>query len=370
VSALKITFVSSHAKLGGAERYLEILLGELPDGWTQEVVCLELGPFVERLRSLRSAPVVIHTSRHPTGIVRSAWRLRRGPLRHRPDVVHANNLKAALVAGLATLGTGIPVVWVKHDFTSDGRLAHLVGRLSTRIVGVAEVVTRTFGPAFASKVQVVHNGIAPPDIDQTAARAAVASAVGGADGPVVALVGRIHPWKGQLELIEAAPAVVAAIPKVRFLLAGGDDPTTPAYAERVRTRIDELGLSDGFHLPGHRSDALDLIAGADVLVVPSVPDESGGGRDAFPFVGLEAMSVGTPVVAYYDGGLPELLGDCGRSVPPSDRAGFARALVEVLSDADARKRMADCGRRRVEENFSIDAMVAKMTKIYTDAARR
>jgi glycosyltransferase involved in cell wall biosynthesis len=121
---------------------------------------------------------------------------------------------------------------------------------------------------------------------------------------------------------------------------------------------------------GHRADAIDLIAGADVLVIPSVPDEAGGGRDAFPFVGLEAMAAGTPTVAYSDGGLPELLGDCGRGVPPSDRAALAGALIEVLADREVREQMANCGRARVKERFSIDAMVAKMTEIYLETARR
>ena len=369
MSALKILFVSSHAKAGGAERYLEILMGELPDDWDKDIVCLEEGPFVERLTTLGYEPQVIDTSRHATGILRSAWRLRRGPLTARPDVVHANNLKAALVAGIATRGTGVPVVWLKHDFTSDGRLAHLVGRRSTKIVGVAEVVTRTFGPEFASKVEVVHNGLPAVEVDREAGRATLAAATSG-DGPIVALVGRIHPWKGQLELVETAPAVLEGSPDTTFALIGGEDPTTPEYAARVQERVDELGLNRSVRLLGERNDALALIAGADVVVIPSVPDASGGGRDAFPFVGLEAMAAGTPVVAYSDGGLPELLGDCGRGVAPGDRTELARAINEVLSDRDASARMADCGRRRVKESFSIDAMVAKMTAIYEEVASR
>jgi glycosyltransferase involved in cell wall biosynthesis len=369
VSDLKILFVSSHAKLGGAERYLEILMGELPEGWHKDVVCLEQGPFVDRLASLGYEPQVIDTSRHATGILRSAWQLRRGPLTDRPDVVHANNLKAALVAGIATRGTKVPVVWLKHDFTSDGRLAHIVGRRSAKIVGVAEVVTRTFGPEFASKVEVVHNGLPPVDVDRDAGRTTLAEATSGA-GPIVALVGRIHPWKGQLELVETAPAVLEALPDTTFALIGGEDATTPDYAAHVQRRIDELGLNRSVRLLGQRDDALSLIAGADLIVVPSVPDASGGGRDAFPFVGLEAMAAGTPVVAYSDGGLPELLGDCGRGVVAGDRAELARAIVDVLSDRDASSRMADCGRRRVKESFSIDAMVAKMMDIYQQVASR
>ena len=54
------------------------------------------------------------------------------------------------------------------------------------------------------------------------------------------------------------------------------------------------------------------------------------GREGFPYVGLEAMAVGTPVVGYEHGGLPEMLGDCGLLVSPGDRNALGEAILHLL----------------------------------------
>ena len=74
-------------------------------------------------------------------------RLRRRLRRDPPEVVHANGLKAALVSVLATMGTRLPVLWVKHDFSFDGRLAALVARRCRIVVTVSAAVAETFDPA-------------------------------------------------------------------------------------------------------------------------------------------------------------------------------------------------------------------------------
>ena len=67
------------------------------------------------------------------------------------------------------------------------------------------------------------------------------------------------------------------------------------------------------------------------------------GREGFPYVGLEAMAVGTPVVGYAHGGLPEMLGECGLLVPPGDRAALRHAILDVLENEAERDRLAGCG---------------------------
>ncbi len=119
---VRVSFVSSHALGGGSERYLELLLGSLEPEWVAGVICLQDGPFVERLRSLGHSVEVVQTSGPGRASRCGAPRLRRALRRQAPDVVHANGVKAALAAGLATPGTGIPVLWLKHDFSWDGPL--------------------------------------------------------------------------------------------------------------------------------------------------------------------------------------------------------------------------------------------------------
>ena len=363
-----VTFVVSHAQSGGSEHYLDLLLDFLEPEWVHGVISLEDGPFVGRLRAAGHAVEVVSTGPR-LSMLASALRVRRLLRADPPAVVHANGVKAALVLTLAAAGTGIPVVWVKHDFSWDGPLAHAIAAGCAQVVGVSAAVTQTFRRRLRARVHVVHNGIPSIERDRVAARELVADLIG-AGGEVVVLVGRFHPAKGQIELVEAAPRVLARRPETRFLLLGGDDPHHADYARAVRARIGELGLEQAVAVRGHHPDAPGVTAGCDVVAMPSVPDERGMGREGFGLAGIEAMAVGTPVVGYDGGALPEVLGDCALLVPEGYRRALADAIVHLLSDRMRREALVERGRVHVAERFSLDATVEGMRERYRAAARQ
>ena len=364
-----VTFVSSHARLGGAERYLETLIGHLEPGWVAGIVFLEEGPVVERFRARRLATEVLPTGRGGFAAAWSALRLRRVLQRDRPAVVHANGVKAALVSVLATRGTGVPVVWVKHDFSLDGPVARMIAGRCRAVVGVSAAVLETFeGASTAGKAHVVHNGLPAVKPDRERGRRLVAEAIGLEPAAVIGLVGRLDRDKGQLELVAVLPELVRRVPEVRAVLVGGENPARPEYVTELRSALEREGLTDVVSFLGFREDALELISGFDVVVVPSVRDERGLGREGFGYVGLEGFAAGTPVVAYDDGALRETLGDCALLVPPGDRAALADALVRVLEDAALRARLVACGRERLEGRFSVETMVEAMKERYVQAA--
>ena len=140
MEAVAVTFVSSHAGRGGSERYLSLLLDDVPRESISSVVCLEEGAFADELREKRYPIEVIATGPAVVDIVGAALTLRRSLRRNQPAVVHANGLKAALVAELATLGASTPVIWVKHDVARDGWLARFVSHRAARVIGVSAAV--------------------------------------------------------------------------------------------------------------------------------------------------------------------------------------------------------------------------------------
>lgn len=364
---VRVSLVSSHAQLGGSERYLELVLDELSDDSVAVVVALQRGPFTERLRR-RSVPLAVVPTPARLGILPAAVRLRRILIAHRSEVVHANGVKAALVAGLAMLGTGVPVLWVKHDTSLDGPIAWTAARLTTRVAGVSRAVLETFGSAHADKLQVIHNGVPDPAVDRAAARSTMTALHGGSrEAPVVLLVGRLDPAKGQLDVIEAAPALRVRHPDLRVVFCGGEDAHHPQYARQLRDRAHELGLKDVVLFLGHRDDAVTLIAGSDVVAVPSRPGGNGW-REGFGLVGVEAFWVGTPVVAYADGALPEILGECARLVSPGDGDALRDALLMVLGERELRERMIACGRDRAHERYTVDRMVDALRETYRELA--
>jgi glycosyltransferase involved in cell wall biosynthesis len=330
------------------------------------VVSLQDGWLVTRLRDA-GHPVAVVPAGRRLGILPAAVRLRRALRARRPDVVHANGVKAALVAGLAMAGAGIPVVWVKHDFFWDGPLARFVARLCRQVVGVSAAVVEGLP---AGRVQVVPNGLAPVRVDRAAGRARLLGLLGlPEDARVVLLLGRLHRVKGAVALVEAAPGVVARVPGAHFALVGGEDPGEPKVADEVRARIAELGLERAVTLLGHQDDPLALMAGADVVAIPSGPHAPGLRGEGFGMVAIEAMAAGTPVVGLAAGALPEVVGDAGLLVPPRDPGALADALARALTDEALRARLADAGRRRIAERFTLERVVGAMRERYREASR-
>lgn len=368
--SVPVTFVSSHAKPGGTERYLTLLLDNLGPAWIRSVVCLEHGPLAESLRMRGYPTEVLPTSGHKADILTAAWKLRRLLRRSNAAVLHADNLKAALISVLATSGSRIPVVWVKHDFSWDGWLARFIGRRCEQVIGVSSSVTRTFEGRGSTNVRVIHNGLPALKVDRDAGRRHMLSALGLATpAEIIALVGRLHPLKGHRELLALVPAIRERIPGAHVVFLGGEDRSQFAYADALRGEVVAAGLSDTVTFLGHRGDAVELISGCELVVIPTIADSARFGPEGFSYAGLEAMAVGTPVVGYNHGALPELLGDCGVLVPPGDRAALGAAITRLLCDPELRVRLSGCGRRRVADEFSLTRTVESMKEGYWEAAK-
>jgi len=367
---VRVAFVSSHALPGGSERYLEDLLDRLQPEWIAGVVSLQDGWLVDRLRAAGRSVTVVSTPAR-LGILPAAWRLRRALLAQKPDVVHANGVKAALVAGVAMVGTGVPILWLKHDFFWDGPVAGITARLCAEVVGVSRAVTETFGTRLAHRVKVVPNGIRRVEADPLAGRRRLEALLGlEAADQVVLLLGRLHRIKGALQLIDAAPVLLARRPDAVLAVIGGEDPGEPGLLDELRARIGAFGVGDRVRLAGHQDDPLTLIAGADVLAVPSGPNAPGLRGEGFGLVALEAMAVGTPVVAYDAGALPEVLDGCGLLVPPGDPDALAAGVARVLEDPRLVERLVVAARRRAEERYDLNRVAREMEARYRAVTRR
>jgi glycosyltransferase involved in cell wall biosynthesis len=360
---LPVLFVSSHAGLGGSERYLRLLVQTLEPGWIRGVVSLEDGPLVEALRSEGVRVEVVPAGRSAWSLLRSARPLRAVVRRERPAVVHANGVKAALVAALALMGSRVPLVWVKHDFAREGWLTWFAAARSAQIVGVSNAVTEVFRGRTRERVHVVPNGLGQVDFSRERGERELAATGGSA--PVVGLVGRLDPGKGQEELVAILPRLLERVPELRLAFIGGDDANHPGFGRRLLEQARALGGEHAVTLLGHRSDALDLMAACRAIAIPSI-EVGGFGREAFSYVALEAMAVGTPVACYEEGGLPEALGDCALYAPYRDREALADTLLELLLDDERHARLAACGRERVRR-FTLERVAAAMEERYRAA---
>lgn len=355
---VRVSFVTPHAVLGGAEAVLRtLLLARAPDG-VAGVVALQDGPFVDQLRA-DGFPVEVVPSGRRAGMLPAAGRLARVLAEQQPEVIHANGLKAAVVCGLSPRRAA-PVLWMKHDTTGGVRLTRAVAARCHDVVGVSDAVMVPLQQRRRPQA-VIRNGIPDRVVDRARGRSAALAALDPAGDPgtqIVALVGRLAPGKGQQELIAVVPRILAAWPGTRVLLVGAPDPAFPGHAQTVREQIAALGLACHVTLTGPREDVPELLSGCEVVAAPSVLDP-GGWREGFGLAVAEAMQAATPVVAYASGALPDTVGDGGVVVPEGDREALAGALIELLGHPTRRAELGAAGAARVAACFRpADALAA------------
>ena len=204
-------------------------------------------------------------------------------------------------------------------------------------------------------MKTVPNGIDPlvlPSPERLAALRAELAVPPGV--PMVVTVARLVAEKGIGTLIDAVVIVRRTVPDAVFVVVGEGDLATP-LGDRAR----QLGVDGVVRFAGFRADATDVIAAADVFVLPSP-------AEPFGLVLLEAMALGRPVVATAAGGPLEIVVDrqTGRLVPPSDPAALAGAIVDLLQDPSARERMGAAGLQRFHERFTADRMAAATVAMY------
>jgi len=306
---------------------------------------------------------------YPAGLAKLVGVLRR----ERVEVLHTHLFDPSVVGLCAATLAGTPLrVMTRHysdyhtriDRPWHVRLDRLCTRLSHIVIAVSQhtadhMVERESAPT--SKVRVVVNGIDFDRVTPTAdARERVRRELDAGGATVILVMARLHPEKGQSCLFEALPRVKQRSSQPFVVWVAGVGGFEAAYREQVRT----LGCDDVVRFLGFRKDAADVMAAADLLVLPSV-------AEAFGLVLAEALYLGKPVIASRVGGIPEIVTDGadGILVPPADSEALAAAISRLLDDGLLRLRLSGTGRERVRRRFGFDAMVRSYERIYSEFAR-
>ncbi len=177
----------------------------------------------------------------------------------------------------------------------------------------------------------------------------------GLDGPTLVFAGRLSVQKA----VDVALDALTRVEGLDLVLAG-DGPD----AEKLRTLAGELGL-DGrarFLGPQPRSTVFELLSAGDAVVLPSKWEN-------FPHVLVEALAVGTPVIATAAGGVTEIVrdGENGLLVPPEDPEALAAAIRRYFGDADLRERLRAAGPPSVER-FSPERIYGRLEELLRETA--
>jgi glycosyltransferase involved in cell wall biosynthesis len=264
-----------------------------------------------------------------------------------------------------TSGARTPPRGLKRVLKRASRRVHWM--LADDVVAVSDFVARRKREVDlvpARRVHRIYNALAPSEATGGEAVALRAELGISPDRLMVACACRASPEKGVAVLLSAFQSVLARWPGARprpALVYLGDGPD----AARLHRLRDESPARHDMYLAGYRSNARELIGGADIAVVPSVWDE------AFGLAALEPMSRGVPVVASRTGGLPEVVLDdeTGVLVPAGDADALASALQSLLLDEPRRRQLGEAGRIRARRAFHRDAQVAALVALLEGAFR-
>ncbi|HEX3510324.1 MAG TPA: glycosyltransferase family 4 protein [Solirubrobacteraceae bacterium] len=346
-------------RLGGAEAMLQGILegeGEAADGAEFELIFLEDGewPGELRARGVHVDVVPAGRLRQPHRYAAAVARIRRILRERRPDVLlnwsgktHVYGSPAALLAGMSDR-----VAWWQHGFP-HGRLDQLATWLPAVAVGcTSDAVARL--QALERPVRrtfTVHAGTPIPPEEPRPAGLALPEGV-----PVVGLVGRLQPWKGQDRLLRAQRILRDRGLDVHTLIVGGDSyELSPEYAASLEPLARELGIAGAVTMTGEVPDAGPYVRAMDVLVNAS-------DREPFGIVILEAMARGVAVVAVDAGGPAELVEDgvTGMLARSDEPEALADALARLVGAPDVRARVALAGQEQFRREYTNAAMRARL----------
>ncbi|RME06219.1 MAG: glycosyltransferase family 1 protein, partial [Anaerolineae bacterium] len=303
--------------------------------------------------------------------LRRLWLLLR---RERVQVIETftphSNLLGIPIAWLARVPVRVPTHHTKIEGAPrilDRLHGWLVNSpLTSRMVAVSSRVRQmalSDEGVRPERVDVILNGVDPPAPSASPAetRARLADELGiPPDVPLLLAVGRLVEQKGFRYLLAALPAVWRDFPRAHVLIAGEGH-----LRGELEAQVRSLELDSQVHFPGIRGDVPDLLAAADVFVLPSL-------WEGLPIALLEAMGAGRPVVATRVEGVEDVLenGVNGLLVPPGDSAALAEAITRLLADADLRGVLGRRARQRVEQDFTIEKMCRAYEQLFVDLMAR
>jgi len=354
---MRVLYLIDSLAGGGAESVLANLINHLTQNAPQvECEVATLYPTSEKYLKEKKFPVRclgLTTKYSPKGILQLNQLLSK----HRYDIVHVHLFPANYYAAITSLHfPHLSWVYTEHNVWNRRRQLSPLRMVETlvysrfdRIVAVSELVAanlKCWIPTVASRLHVIPNSVPVPKLK-------VNERAIDPDFATVLFAGRLERAKGIDILLEAFADVT--IPS-KLLLAGEGSLRAVLEEQAV-----ELGIHNRVEFLGFRLDLQHLMAQADCVVLPSL-------WEGLPMVILEAMALGTPVIASKVGGIPEVIEDkvTGRLVPPEDPISLTNALAEVLSDKQKLRAMGQKARERIMECYSVETLCQRTLALYTE----
>jgi glycosyltransferase involved in cell wall biosynthesis len=357
--------------LGGERSMLATLPTVAAAGFEVSVAGPSHGPLAETLSARGFASVPWETqdasgARLPLGDLRTG--LARIIAETGPDLIHANSLSTARIAGPLTAKTGRPSIGHLRDILK--LTAQSIDDLNrhSRLLAVSHA-TRDFhirqglDPA---KCFVLNNGVDLREFQPRPSKRYLHCELGlPATARLAAVNGQLGLRKGTDTALQAAREVAADAPDLHWVIVGvrtSNKPESHEFAQKLLDVASQLPLRGRVHFLAARQDVATLLNECTILVHAARQEPLGR-------VLLEAAASGLPVITTDVGGTREIFpteSDGGLLVPPDDPHQLATAILALIHDETRRRTIATGGRRRAESAFDIKTAAARLVQHYSD----
>ena len=383
---INILFIHQSAELYGSDKTLLLLLKNLDKNKFSAVVVLPFdGPLKKEIEKENIKVVIAPVLKlyrkmfSPANLFNFFNEIKKGveildELNHQYkfDLVYSNTL-AVLLGIIYAKKRKIKHLWHVHEIIESPKVftklfCKILQIKSNTSIVYNSIATQNFwnvNTKIASKAIVIWNGLELPKettspIEITVIREHYFNS--DTNDIIVALVGRISRWKGQLTLLDAFKKTLETHQNIKLVFIGSSPPNQDNFLEKLNQKINEYQISNKVTLIPFQENIFKFWQSIDIAVVPSTEPEP------FGLVAVEAMLAKKPVIGSNHGGLKEIILDneTGFLITPNNEIALSNALQKLIENKELRQKFGANGFERAIQEFSAEGYVQKFEKLFAD----
>lgn len=287
-------------------------------------------------------------------------------------VLHANQPVEGIHAFLACVGTGAKTVLSHHGFVADRKnllaLRFLLPRVAINIViskGLQRWYESETNLKFSGNVKIIYNGVDEKRLEWRGET--LQNELGlPPDTRIFGMIANFYrdPRKDQMTICRALPEVFARNENAFCVFVGKAEPGAEHKFDECVNFCRENKISDRVFFTGERADVPKILNSLDILVFSSI-------HEGFGLAAVEAMLTKVPCILSDIEPFAEIseAGKYAEIFPVGDAEILSAKILYLLSDAAARKDLASRAYEYAKTNFSIEAHIANLKKLYESLKR-
>ena len=350
-------------EVGGAQHGLLLGLPRFNSEKYEHIVC-SLMDRMQMASQFQRAGIEVHSlGLHTKMDFSVAIKLRALLKKVKPDILHTYLLHSNVIGRIVGRLTGVPVIiGSERTIGQAGYWGRLFTKLTNPLTDAVEVNSQTGATVIEEslgvpreKIELVKSGVNLDQYSKDKKRTEIRNELGlNNNQHLVLYVGRLRSVKGVEFGLRAFALAKDKCPNSHMVLAGEGE-----QLDYLKALVNDLGINNYVTFLGVRNDLPDLLAAADIVLMPSL-------NEGFPRTAIEAMAAGKPLVATSVGGTPEAIidGVTGILVPAKNICAMAQALISLIDDTSLKQQLGAAGAEHARKNFSLNNYVNRLDELY------